>query len=435
MADVRSAQFLADVSQAFRQCRNASLAVAFVSQSGLELNEFKPALESALGAGASVRLLLDLSMGNTDPTAVWGLVTLSETYPHAEVRALLPEQGHLLHSKFYLFDLGSEVVLVSGSANLTGPAFTSNVEHGLTITGTHDDPLLAGATGFFEQMWRSPASRLVDRQAARLYEDYCGRLRAGQSRAEKRARARLRSLEAHLGQRPYSLVWPSAEAAFVLGAVCARGWFEDELHTIKIRLNFNPASYAHREIRVAGTAYAADQVIPTIAAHIAERIASYLPGTVTHSSPRVITIDLAQQQPLYNILRAPLSPATTPLRFRLPNGLVRADDDIVAEFLRGFALASALVTDATSLPGSPITGLPGIQTVWLRPQTGNKPLFDALHELIDRRFGFRVYTHWREYREPHLKIRCEDFALIGFGIPWWDALVEAGAAYNQMPLG
>ncbi|HWO73155.1 MAG TPA: hypothetical protein VNN21_06315, partial [Dehalococcoidia bacterium] len=75
----------------------------------------------------------------------------------------------------------------------------------------------------------------------------------------------------------------------------------------------------------------------------------------------------------------------------------------------------------------------------LRPKQSNSALFNELYHLIQRRLGITVYRHQRQDRDPHLKIRCEDFQEIGFGIDWWDELVEAGADYNfalfpQLPL-
>ena len=117
--------------------------------------------------------------------------------------------------------------------------------------------------------------------------------------------------------------------------------------------------------------------------------------------------------------------------FRLPRDLAGENDGIITEFVRGFAVASALLTDNTSMPRNPITGLPGQMVVWLRPKQSNPRLFNELYELITRRLGLTVYRHQRFDRDPHLKIPCEEFAEVGFGIDWWDQLVSSGAEYNQ----
>lgn len=189
MAEVRHAQFLPDVTDGFRRCQRAALAVAFVTASGLELDEVAAAINDAVESGAHLRILLDLSTGNTDPSAVWSLVSLSASHPTVQVRAALPDEGRLLHSKFYLFDLGEELLLVTGSANLSEQALTLSIEHGLTIRGGKDDPLLNEAAQFFDTIWDSPASRPVGNEVARLYEEFCGRRRALHVRAERRSRA------------------------------------------------------------------------------------------------------------------------------------------------------------------------------------------------------------------------------------------------------
>lgn len=214
-----------------------------------------------------------------------------------------------------------------------------------------------------------------------------------------------------------------------------RGVFNDASRIIRITLRFNRGSYADGRVKVWSKSYAADEVIPTIPTHIVERIRAVLPGVSIALSGRVITVDLSHRPTIYDVVRIPFRPASDPTQFRLPVGLARADEDVITEFIRGFAVASGLVTDGTSLPRHPLTGMPGMMTVWLRPQTGNKRLFDELHSLIEARLSIPVIEHWREYREPHLKIRCQDFLEIGFGIDWWDELVEEGARYNEAVFG
>ncbi len=433
MAEVQQAQFLPDLTDGFRRCRSASLAVAFVTESGLELDEIADALRHALDSDAQVRVLLDLSLGNTDPSAVWSLLALAGTHPTVQIRAALPNDDRLLHSKFYLFDYGNELGLVTGSANLSRAALTTNIEHGLTVRGSRNEPLIADAIQFFNQLWQSPASRPINDEAARLYEEFCGRRRTLQTRAERRSRASWLRLEAYLTAVPPVLEWPSMEAAYIAGLVCARGTFDDAARTIQVKLRFNKGSYPSGQVKVWNTSFPAEEVIPTISTRIAERLGLVLPGVPVSVAGQVITLDLSGHRAIYDVIRAPFQPASDTTHFRLPRGLARAGEDVITEFVRGFAVASGLVTDGTALPQHPLTGA-AMQTVWLRPKTYNKRLFDELHALIESRLGIPVYTQWREYREPHLKIRCQDFFEIGFGIDWWDALVAAGADYNEVML-
>jgi len=433
MAKVQQAQFLPDLADGFRRCRSASLAVAFVTESGLEIDEVADAVQQALDSDAQLRILLDLSLGNTDPSAVWSLLALAGAHPTVQIRAALPNDGRLLHAKFYLFDFGEELALVTGSANLSEAALTANIEHGMTVRGSRNDPLIDGAIQFFTQLWQSPASRPINDEAARLYEEFCGRRRTLQARAERRSRASWLRLEAYLAAVPPVLEWPSVEAAYIAGLVCARGTFDDTARTIQVKLRFNKGSYPSGQVRVWNTSFPADEVIPTIPTRIAERLGLILPDVPVLVTGQVITVNLNGHRAIYDVLRAPFQPASDTTHFRIPRGLARAGEDVITEFVRGFAVASGLVTDGTALPQHLLTGV-AIQIVWLRPKTGNKRLFNDLRALIEDRLGIKVYTHWREYREPHLKIRCQNFLEIGFGIDWWDALVAAGADYNEVML-
>lgn len=434
MADVQQAQFLSDLTDGLRRCRSASMAVAFVTESGLKLDDVAPAIQQALDSDAQLRILLDLSLGNTDPSAVWKLVALAGQHPTVQVRAALLNDGRLLHSKFYLFDYGQELTLVTGSANLSRPALTANIEHGLTVRAPRTDPLIAEAIRFFDELWKSPAARPIDDEAARLYEEFCGRRRVLEGRAQRRSRASWRRLEAYLTAAPPPVLeWPSVEAAYIAGLIAARGTFNERARTIQIRLGFNKGSYPNGEIRVWNKVAIAEQVIPQIPERIAERLKLILPDGTVSSAGRVVTINLRQHRPVYDVIRVPFQPASDTTQFRLPRGLANAGEDVITEFVRGFAVASGLVTDHTALPAHPLTGV-AMRVVWLRPKTGNKRLFDDVHALIEERLGIKVYTHWREYREPHLKIRCQDFLEIGFGIDWWDGLVAEGADYNELML-
>ena len=148
-----------------------------------------------------------------------------------------------------------------------------------------------------------------------------------------------------------------------------------------------------------------------------------------------ISIDLADDPETLDFIEELFVPDLSCKSFKIPRQVMSGDDGLVVEFVRGFAVASGLLTDSTSMPGNRMTGLPGQMTVWLRPKQGNRPLFDQLYEMITRRLGITVYRHWRDYKEPHLKLICEDFAEIGFGIDWWDQLVNSGAEYNQALFG
>ena len=133
----------------------------------------------------------------------------------------------------------------------------------------------------------------------------------------------------------------------------------------------------------------------------------------------------------FDAIASLFQPRTNCDNFHLPRELSSAEYSVVSEFIRGFAVASALLTDSTSMPANSITGLPGQMTVWLRPKQNNLRLFDQLVTIINRRLHLTCYQHRRSYRDPHIKLLCEEFREIGFGIDWWDRLLVAGAEYNE----
>ena len=142
-------------------------------------------------------------------------------------------------------------------------------------------------------------------------------------------------------------------------------------------------------------------------------------------------IDFQDDPDTFQSIVGIFAPRTNCNTFHLPKDLSVANVSVVAEFIRGFAVASALLTDSTSMPGNASTGLPGQMVVWLRPKQNNPRLYDQVGNIIQLRLHITVYHHRRITRDPHLKLLCEEFQEIGFGIDWWDRLVSAGAEYNQ----
>ena len=217
----------------------------------------------------------------------------------------------------------------------------------------------------------------------------------------------------------------------MLGAIAARGYLDSETAKITIRLLFRHQSYSAGRITVQGLSFDAAEVLPDIPRAIAQQARLVFPGADTVVDGMRVVIDLSNTPDVFDTVEGLFVPHKDCDSFRLPQDLAAGDAGVVTEFVRGFAVASALLTDSTSMPRNPVTGLPGQMVVWLRPKKSNPRLFNELHELITRRLGLTVYRHQRSDRDPHLKIPCEEFAEVGFGIDWWDQLVNSGAEYNQ----
>ena len=324
------------------------------------------------------------------------------------------------------------MILITGSANLSEAALTENVEHGLVVAGTTSDQLIAESRVEFERLWNSEYAFNIDEEAARLYETYAGLRRASLTRGQRRARGSWRDLVKHLAEGPpAAFEWPSARAAFIVRAITARGFLDHEAGGISIPLLFRPNSYKGGRITVREVSFDPIAVLPTIPQMVASQARLAFPRAEVTVNKMKVTINLQDDADTFGVVTGLFAPETDCNSFRLPRQLANAGDSVVSEFVRGFAVASALLTDATSMPGNSLTGLPGQMTVWLRPKQGNQVLFTQLYEILTRRLHIIAYQHRRSDRDPHLKLLCEQFREIGFGIDWWDQLLQAGAEYNH----
>ena len=427
---VKTAKFITDVPGIFEADGNVDVAVAFVSEPGLAL--VRPALHQKLESGNRVRLLLDLEEGATDPTALWELVTLNSKFPSQFLlKAYIPQEG-ILHSKVYVAENGNDAILLTGSANLSGAALRENVEHGLSVAGTIHEEVIKEASAEFERLWESPHAFHLDDEAARLYEIYSGLRRTALARGQRRSRGSWQNLKTHLAELPDTVfIWPSVRTAFIIGAITARGYLNPSSYRISIPLLFNPNAYKDGRITVLHESFDASEVLPTIPKTIADNATRVFPtATVTTQKMRV-DIDFQDDASTFRAVAALFSPRKDCNTFQLPKELSIAEDSVVAEFTRGFAVASALLTDSTSMPGNKMMGLPGQMVVWLRPKQSNPRLYRQLDEIITRRLHITVYRHQRTTRDPALKLLCEEFQEIGFGINWWDQLLRAGSEHNQ----
>ena len=427
---ISTAHFASDVPGIFEADGNVDVAVAFVSEPGLDL--VRLTLQEKLESGKRVRILLDLEEGATDPSALWDLVALNANFPsNLHIKAYVPEKG-ILHSKVYISGNGTDATLITGSANLSGAALHDNVEHGLRLVGTAQEQVITEALAEFENLWNSQYTFHVDEEAARLYEIYCGLRRTAFARGQRRARGSWQNLTTHLAEVPaVPFDWPSMRTAFIIGAITARGYIAPGNRKIAIPLGFRPNAYKDGHITVLDESFNAADVLPTIPQTIAGNAERVFPNATVSTERLRVDLDFQNDGDTFQAIAALFAPRINCDTFLLPRELSVAEDSVVAEFVRGFAVASALLTDSTSMPASSVTGLPGQMVVWLRPKQNNPRLYDQLSAVLNRRLHITVYHHRRINRDPHLKLLCEEFQEIGFGIDWWDQLLRAGAEYNQ----
>ena len=425
MSVVRRANPKEDLPKLVASGRDLSFAVAYVTQAGL--GAIRDELRKLLDEEREIRLILDLASGSTDPSAVWDLRGLANQHPSLRIKTIVPDaSGKSLHSKLYLAHSDEGITFLTGSANLTFGGLVRNYEHGVFLDGSPNERDARDALAAFEELWTSPQARVVDDEAARLYEAYCGRLRTSQTRAERRAQSSWTALSDHLQAAGDTLFsWPSAGAAYLMGAIAARGEIAHQRKVIEIKLRFNPSAYTDGRITVGDTSYPAAEVLPTIPESIANHVRETVPRVEVSIEGQRILIDFKRNEEAFHTIAGAYAPHSRADTVRLPQGIRDASDNVVTEYVRGFAVASALLTDHTRMPGES-----GQMMVWLRPKQANDRLFYLLYRLITDRLGIPVYRHERKTRDPHLKIHCQDFREIGFGIQWWDDLVAAGAEYN-----
>lgn len=194
MPKVRTADFLADFREGLAIASEVNIAVYSLRKSGLNETGLEQELETSLGSGTRIKILIDLSQFTTDPWALEELLALRARYrQRLQVKTLLG-RGRLLHAKFYLFKGKSQHRLLTGSANWTGPGFLSNLEHGVLAKGPGSHPLLTDAARLFKRLWTLPQSRPVDEGMVRSYKDAWEKRGDTVDKADKRARQALKRL-------------------------------------------------------------------------------------------------------------------------------------------------------------------------------------------------------------------------------------------------
>ena len=343
---ISTTHFASDVPGIFEADGNVDVAVAFVSEPGLDL--VRPTLQEKLESGKRVRILLDLQEGATDPSALWDLVALNANFPsNLHIKAYVPEKG-ILHSKVYISGNGTDATLITGSANLSGAALHDNVEHGLRLVGTAQEQVISEAQAEFENLWNSQYAFRVDDEAARLYEIYCGLRRTAFARGQRRARGSWQNLTTHLAEVPaVPFDWPSMRTAFIIGAITARGYITPGSHKIAIPLGFRPNAYKDGHITVLDESFNANDVLPTIPQAIAGNAERVFPNSTVSTERMRVDLDFRNDEDTFQAIAALFAPRINCDTFLLPRELSVAEDSVVAEFVRGFAVASALLTDST----------------------------------------------------------------------------------------
>lgn len=206
------------MAEAFAGATRAHLGVAYAKTSGVSrLLRLQP-------PGGS-RVVVGLGFGITDPQAV-------EQMEHAGLHVRVVPDGSALaasqfHPKLYLVERPGELVTLSGSANLTGSAWTVNVEQFEELVHTDPSREADQQRERFEAIWEYGAG-LQDLRRNGEWEAY--RQRARDRRAlEREDRRRLIKLQARAGRLVGQLAATRTRQAPGYIAITNDEWWEFQL--------------------------------------------------------------------------------------------------------------------------------------------------------------------------------------------------------------
>ena len=172
MVEVRTANQLKDLKELLTSGGDVSIAVAYVSNAGLDLIEQE--MVEALNRRQRIRFLLHLDGKVTSPDAVNKLLELSRHYRRKLALKFFFIPNAVFHPKLYISDSGNEIAFLTGSYNLTKSALTAreifgNVEHGLWVRCDRTGPIGKQVLGEFEGLWNDNRAFALDRYVARRY--------------------------------------------------------------------------------------------------------------------------------------------------------------------------------------------------------------------------------------------------------------------------
>jgi len=136
------------IANALMRAERAWLAVAFLTESGVEL--LRPALEAAALNGTRIRTFIGLSMGTTEPAALRMLNKLFAQCDNAVCFVCNPPTT--FHPKLYVFTHKGSATLIAGSANLTGGGLTSNEEASILVRCDQDAPAFVDAQTYMAKL-------------------------------------------------------------------------------------------------------------------------------------------------------------------------------------------------------------------------------------------------------------------------------------------
>ncbi|RME49830.1 MAG: hypothetical protein D6796_04260 [Caldilineae bacterium] len=185
-----------EVSRAIVSCPDARIAVAFLSQSGLDI--IRPAIEENINRGGQIEFLIGLDGRITEPEAVQTLYNLSCQFSNVSVycHPFLTE-GAIYHPKLYLFQTNENVCLVVGSSNLTRNGLEKNLEVNVRIFASTHDQVAIEAYDSYQELKFHPNRIIPDQEFLTLYAQMfqeANKQRAGEKARRERETSNLTRL-------------------------------------------------------------------------------------------------------------------------------------------------------------------------------------------------------------------------------------------------
>ena len=394
-------------------------------------------MSTLLENGGTARILVDLQLAFTNPTFLEEILRWKEAGLGVDIRHFNVVDQGLFHPKVYLFHYGTDKTkAIVGSANWTREAFSKNIEYGVVVEGDYREYEISSIQGFFESAWNASESKPVDENVLDVYRPYWRRRQGFERKARRRSGSmwqRILDAMSDIDIDDFQF-WPNEDSAFLLGLITARGTINWDVGLISIEHRTGGSAYSHNGQRgyigKGNIQYRASDVVQYIPEHIRQRLTRLISTDTIHinsRNSRVTDIDIYlgdSELEFISTLRNFLGDRINYKEFRIPREIFDASRELQEEFLRGYGSICGLVSSGTYSPTR-------IHQVWLRPATENIQQFNQLVRLIENSIGYTTYKNRRSERDVAVKIRCEDWMDIGFGVEWMDSLVEEGARLND----
>ena len=423
MLNVRTTNPKEDLRKLVSLKRNMSIAVAYVTPSGLSL--IKNGLEQAIKNGNQVRFLLALDGSGTHPDAVEYLLKLQGLGCQVKHFYDAGKRDRIFHPKLYIAQAarGNRLTFVTGSYNLSRRALERNREHVLWVECQGKEKVGQDALDRFDEFWDAAEhltqdvvdkyKKVWDERRPEIDEDELCPL-GDPSRTE--------------------FSWPSEEAAFLMGAICARGRFKNTKPTPSIEISLRFHQQGSNRSRVSTrTRRSQRDALKKIETNAKEVLSE---AKVSLGGKQKITMAFPNgHQTFRDIFDAFGRDTESSLGFpQLPTHMRRplsGKKAMIRNFVQGYAISSALISQNTTMPKRIDPNGPHVVCIY--PIKRHQPMFKDMEALINR-LGANAKAIAKNPDEPFWTVAVEAGEFeekIQFGVKSWDESANRAAELNR----